>query len=220
MSPSNVKRALTVLGLVIGIAVLGFELWLQVGRRVSEGGLLNAGLRYVTFFTNLSNLLVVLVYAAELAPRERRPELLVAPVTRATALAMILLTMTIYYFILSKTENPQGLAKASSVAAHYIAPALYLLWWWLYARRGVLEPRHVPAMLVVPVNYMAVVLVLGHITGRYPYSMLNADRLSAGAVALHGIGLLVALVLLCLAIIGLDRLKTWGQPTPLRPRSR
>jgi hypothetical protein len=201
------KQILAWIGLAMGVAVLGFELWLQVGRRAGNADLLAASLRYLSFFTNLSNLALVLVYAAALAPTERRPAWLSSPLTRATALAMILLTMLIYYFVLARTENPQGWAKVSSIAAHYIAPVLYLAWWTVYARTGTLGLRHVPLMLIVPTVYMALVLALGYVTGRYPYAMLDANRQGDGAVALHGLGLLVLLVLLCLAVVGLDRLQ-------------
>ena len=195
------------IGLVMSLAVLGFELWLQVGRRAGNADLLAAGLRYLSFFTNLSNFALVLVYAAALAPAERRPAWLASPLARATALSMILLTMLVYYFVLARTENPHGWAKVSSIAAHYVAPVLYLAWWMAYARTGTLGLRDVPPMLIVPAVYMALVLALGYVTGRYPYAMLNADRQGEGGVALHGLGLLMLLVLLCLAVVGLDRLK-------------
>ena len=136
---------------------------------------------------------------------------------------MILLTMLIYYFVLARTENPQGLAKVSSIAAHYIAPVLYLAWWTVYARTGTLGLRHVPPMLIVPTVYMALVLALGYVTGRYPYAMLDANRQGDGAVALHGLGLLVLLVLLCLAVVGLDRLqarRAQRRDAPARPIGR
>jgi hypothetical protein len=201
------QQILAWIGLAMGLAVLSFELWLEVGRRAGNADLLAAGLRYLSFFTNLSNLAVVLVYAAALAPTQRRPAWLGAPLARATVLAMILLTMLVYYFVLARTENPQGWAKVSSIAAHYIAPLLYLAWWTAYSRTGTLGLRAVPLMLIVPSVYMALVLALGYATGRYPYPMLDADRQGDGAVALHGLGLLLLLVLLCLAVVGLDRLK-------------
>jgi hypothetical protein len=131
-------------------------------------------------------------------------------------LAMILLTMLVYYFVLARTENPQGWAKVSSVAAHYIAPLLYLAWWTAYARTGTLGLRDVPLMLIVPTIYMALVLTLGYVTGRYPYAMLDANRQGDGGVALHGLGLLLLLVLLCFAVLGIDRLKARHAPVAMR----
>ena len=62
------KQILAWIGLAMGVAVLGFELWLQVGRRAGNADLLAASLRYLSFFTNLSNFALVLVYAAALVP--------------------------------------------------------------------------------------------------------------------------------------------------------
>jgi hypothetical protein len=210
------NQILAWIGLAMGLAVLGFELRLEVGRHSGDAALFAAGLRYLSFFTNLSNLAVVLVYAAALAPAQRRPAWLASPLPRATVLAMILLTMLVYYFVLARTENPQGWAKVSSVAAHYIAPLLYLAWWTVYARTGTLGLRDVPLMLVAPTVYMVLVLALGYVTGRYPYAMLDTVRHGDGGVALHGLGLLLLLVLLCLAVVGLDRLKARHPPVAMR----
>ena len=95
----------------MSLAVLGFELWLQVGRRAGNADLLAASLRYLSFFTNLSNFALVLVYAAALAPTERRPAWLASPLARATALSMILLTMLVYYFVLARTREPARLGQ-------------------------------------------------------------------------------------------------------------
>jgi hypothetical protein len=60
-------------------------------------------------------------------------------------------------------------------------------------------------MLAPSIAYMSYVLLLGHLTGSYPYAMLDADRLSPLSMVLHGAGLLLALIAACSAFIGLGR---------------
>jgi hypothetical protein len=52
---------------------------------------------------------------------------------------------------------------------------------------------------------MSYVLLLGHLTGKYPYAMLDADRLSTFGMVLHGLGLLLALLAACSHFIALGR---------------
>jgi hypothetical protein len=88
------------------------------------------------------------------------------------AAAMITLVMLVYALILARMENPHGLGKLSVIAAHYVAPPLYLAWWIMHARGDTLSLRDIPLMLVPSLAYMAYVLAYGcrarltHTTGR------------------------------------------------------
>jgi hypothetical protein len=101
------------------------------------------------------------------------------------AAAMITLVMLVYLFILSRVEAPQGLGKVSAVLAHYIAPPLYIAWWAATSHRDRISLCDQPFMIAPSIGYMSYVLVVGHLTGRYPYAMLDADRLSTWGVVLH-----------------------------------
>jgi hypothetical protein len=58
-------------------------------------------------------------------------------------------------------------------------------------------------MVAPSLAYTAYVLLLGHLTDRYPYAMLDADRLSTWGMVVHGMGLLLALLAACTLFIAL-----------------
>jgi hypothetical protein len=191
-------------GIVVGVAALAAELAMEISGRFARGdGLVASLARFVSYFTVVSNVAVVLAYSG--APRGNVGAWLRPHVTRGMTLAMIALVMLAYFFIISRTEHPQGVAWLSAMTMHYVTPPLYALWWVLYVPHGQLKPRDVGAMLIPSVIYMIYVLIRGRLVGDYPYAMLDATRLGSGSVTLHAIGLLVALAALCAAVAALDR---------------
>ena len=212
MSPVA-RRGLAIAGLVVCLAALLAELVVQATAHIAHGGnLLGALLRFISYYTVGSNLLLVLIYVAHLEPAQGLHIFRDARV-RTMAAAMITLVMLVYMFILSRIENPQGwLGKVSVIAAHYIAPPIYLVWWAAALRDDTISMRDLPLMVAPSVAYMGYVLLLGHLTGKYPYAMLNADQLGLLSMVLHGLGMLIALVGACAGCIALAR---WVQGCPV-----
>jgi hypothetical protein len=193
-----------VAGIAVGVGALAAELAIEISGRFARGDSLVASLaHFLSYFTIVSNIAVVVAYIG--APRGQSRAWLGPHVTRGMTLAMIALVMLAYFFIISRTEHPQGIAWLSAMTMHYVTPPLYALWWVLYVPHGRLKPRDVGAMLIPSVIYMIYVLIRGRLVGDYPYAMLDATRFGSGSVTLHAIGLLVALAALCAAVVVLDR---------------
>lgn len=182
------QRGLAIAGLMACLTALLAELTLHITGHVAQGGnVLGALLGFISYYTVGSNILLVAIYAAYLAHIPARRILQDARV-RAMAAAMITLVMLVYLFILSRVEAPQGLGKISVILAHYIAPPLYLAWWAASSHGDQLSVRDLPLMMAPSIAYMSYVLLLGHLTGSYPYAMLDADRLSPLSMVVHGLG--------------------------------
>jgi hypothetical protein len=201
---ASASKTLALIGIVLGVAAVTAELTMEIAARFAKGHGLVAALAHVlSYFTIVSNLAVVIAYAGALRGNGGtwfRPH-----VMRGMTLAMIALVMLAYFFIISRTEHPQGIAWLSAMTMHYVTPPLYALWWVLYVPHGQLKLRDVGAMLVPSVIYMIYVLIRGRLVGEYPYAMLDATRIGSGSVTLHAVGLLVALAGLCAAVVALDR---------------
>ena len=111
----------------------------------------------------------------------------------------------VYIFILQHLWDPQGLSKFLDRLLHYVMPALYLLFWLLFVRKG--EARWIQALhwLIYPVAYGAYVMIRGAFTGLYPYPILDAGRFGY-AIAFRNLGLICLLFLAVgLFIIAVDR---------------
>lgn len=195
-------------GLLIGAAALLLQFGITIPARIANGhDPLSALIFFFSFFTILTNLTLVLIYASELWPRQwlnwfRRPA------TRGMMVAAIILVMGFYHFLLAATWNPQGWAKMADIALHYVTPVFYVGWWVLFMRHGTLRWGDIPKMLLPPTLYLIYVMIRGAIIGEYPYPILEANRLGYGAVALNVLAVLVGLTALCALTIALDRALT------------
>ena len=200
------KTTVTWIGLVLGLAALILQFTITMALRLNLGdSAIGAVLFYLSFFTIITNLALVLIYAAELRPgwplgwcRD--------PVTQAMMAASITLVMVFYHLILAETWDPRGLSLVCDVALHYVTPILYVLRWLMYVRRGALRWTDIPPMLLPPTIYLIWAMTRGAVVGEYPYPILEADRLGYGIVALNVVAVLVGLTALCAIAIGADRL--------------
>lgn len=202
------KRIACWIGFVVGAAVLVLQFVLAVQLRLAGGDtIFGAVIFYFTFFTILTNLALVLIYASELWPR---PGLMWFrwPTTRGMMAAAIALVMGFYHFILAETWDPQGLALLCDVTLHYVTPIYYLGWWVIFMRHGKLKWGDIPTMLLPPTIYLIYAMLRGAVTGEYPYPILEADRLGYAVVALNVLVVLIALTILCAVVIALDRALT------------
>ena len=123
------KRAVAIAGLVLGLAALILQFSLSIPARLGQGhDLLDALVWFFTYFTILTNLMLVLIYLSELVPW-RWLGWWRSPVTRGMMAAAIALVMGFYHFVLAGLWAPEGWFHVADVALHYATPILYLVWW-------------------------------------------------------------------------------------------
>lgn len=202
------KQIATWVGLGLGVLALVLQFGLTITLRLGNGDtIFGAVVFFFTFFTILTNLALVLIYASELWPRQALSWFR-SPVTRGMMAAAITLVMAFYHLILAETWDPQGLALVCDIALHYLTPIYYVLWWILFMRHGTLKLSDIPAMLLPPTVYLVYAMIRGAIVGEYPYPILEAQRLGYGQVAINVLMVLVALTVLCAIVVAIDRALT------------
>jgi len=207
------NRVLAAAGFLIGLAALILQFAITIPASMEAGRSFVLSLVfYFSFFTILTNIALVLIYAGALFPA-RWLGVFRLPVTRAAAAAAITLVGTFYHFVLAPLWQPEGLFLVCDVTLHYVAPILYLVWFVGFSRSGTLSLRMLPAMLAVPLVYVIYVMIRGALLGEYPYPVLEANRLGYGPVALNIAGLIVIFTLLCAIAVALDRFR----PHPSQP---
>jgi len=165
---------------------------------------IEAQLHFWTFFTHLTNLWLVLVYASALSGT-RWLAWLRRPAMEASAAAFITLVMVYYHFMLAPFFKLEGALAVATYLLHYVGPITYLTWWTAFAQHGLLRWRQIPLMLAPGLAYVGWVLVRGAIVGVYPYDILDAGRFGYPQVAV-GVGiLLIAVSIFCTILILADR---------------
>jgi hypothetical protein len=202
------KTIATWAGLLIGAGALILQFSLSIPLRMSNGDSLTGALIYFfTFFTILTNIMLVLVYASELWPRQSLAWWR-GPVTRSMMAAAMILVCLFYHFFLAGTWNPQGPFKIADIMLHYVTPILFVLWWALFVWHGKLKFGDIPQMLLPPTIWLVIAMVRGGIVGEYPYPILEANRLGYGQVTINILIVLAGMTLLCALVVAVDRALT------------
>lgn len=202
MSPRSLA---TGLGLLLGGGALVLQFWLSMSARLGQGhDLLNALLWFFTYFTILTNLMLVLIYLSALSST-RWLGWWRSPVTRGMMAAAMTLVMGFYHFVLAATWQPQGLFHLADVLLHYATPLVYLGWWLAFQAKGRLRLSDIGWMLLPPLGWLAWTMARGAIVSEYPYPVLEVARLGFPQVFANITGLLVVLLVLFALVVLIDR---------------
>jgi len=208
--------ALTLLGTLIGGVTLIAQFFLTLDLRMAAGfGLASSIVFFFSFFTILTNILVFLCFASELAPNSwewlrffRRPAIRNAVAVYITVVALV------YIFVLQRLWDPHGLTKFLDRVLHYVMPALYLLFWLCIVPKGLARWPQAWQWLAYPIAYGIYVMARGALTGVYPYPILDAGRFGYAA-ALRNLGIIFLLFLAAgFILVAMDRWLAGRQKRP------
>ena len=204
-APVNPRKLLTWLGLLFGAAGLVLQFWLSMQLAFANGrdvpGFLG---HFFAFYTILTNIVLVLVYLSEVLPSARLA-LFRRPLVRGLMAANIALVALYVYFVLRHLNTLDGLDQLADTILHYLCPTLYLLWWAVAQPHGALRWSNLPAMLLPTLVYFIYIMARGVWVQQYPYPILNVVEHGYPQVLLNAVYMSVALAVLCLATIALDR---------------
>lgn len=197
--------------LLIAVAFVWFALALQfhivVDRFQAEGApFVEAVIRFASYFTVTTNTLVAVLLTLCLI---RSPDRAPRPPIMAAATVYIIIVGIIYYVLLSKSWNPQGLQLVANVGLHYVMPAVMAGYWLVFVPKGETRWSHAVWWLVYPLAFFVFTLAEGLRVTWYPYPFIDVTALGYTKVAINGVGLLVFFYALNLIMIALD--KTLGR---------
>jgi hypothetical protein len=196
---------LAVTGLVFGAALIALQFGLTIPARMETGATLSASIVFfLSFFTILSNIGVVLTYLAAVT-RWSSLNWFRLHQTKTMFAVLILIVMLVYHFALAGIWLPTGLFKLADVGLHYVAPVIYLLWWCTLRRSQTLSYLDIITMMVPPLVYIVYVLVRGQVTGLYPYPFIDAGVLGSAKTLVNAAGLFALTSVIMALFIGIDR---------------
>lgn len=200
----NLRTIWALAGFGLGTGALLLQAAITFSLRLAAGhDLLDAVIYFFTFFTILTNLMLVLIYLSELV-RWRMLDWWRQPVTRGMMTGAIILVGVFYHFLLAGLWAPQGWAKLADVSLHYLTPILYVVWWIAFAPKSQLRFADIPVMLLPVAVWLGWAMLRGAVIGEYPYPILEADKLGYGTVALNCLVVLAALIALYALVVLVD----------------
>jgi hypothetical protein len=155
--------------------------------------------RFFTYFTIESNILVLLAAVVLAAGAERGVRFVLL---HLDALLGITVTGIIFATILAPDGAEVGTA---SVLLHYISPPLAVLAWLFLGPWGATSRSLIGPALVWPLGYFVWVLIWGAITDWYPYAFIDVGEHGYGGVLLNAVLVLVLGIVLLLAFLAVNR---------------
>jgi len=200
-----VRQAATWIGFLLGAAALLLQFYDTLTLKLGQG----AGLPYTlifffTFYTILTNIMLVLVYLSDLT-QARWLDWWRSPVTRGMMAGAIALVGIFNHLLLADLQDLTGLSAFCDTLLHYIAPAYFVLWWLIFQPKGMLRFADIPIMLLPTLIWLIWAMLRGAVIGEYPYPILNAAKLGYGAVALNCVFVFIGLLVLYVIVVALDR---------------
>jgi hypothetical protein len=194
-NPSHppVKTTLTTLFAIIAwLAVLTqFDLMIEN----SVASVLETTIRFFSFFTILTNLLVAVYFTLSLI-RQKNGSLWVVnkPGTLTAVTVYISIVGLIYQLILRHTWEPKGMQMIVDELLHTVIPVLVIVFWYLYEDKSALAYRQIPKWLIYPIVYLVYILIRGSFSNFYPYPFVDVTSLGLSEVLINSAGLIVLFV--------------------------
>ncbi|HCT05063.1 MAG TPA: hypothetical protein DIW86_06835 [Pseudomonas sp.] len=188
----------------VGLAIQQYLIFYS--RWTSGASLLGGLINFFSFFTVLTNTLVVVVLSYALVDRDSAAKrFFLAPKTSSGIAVSIVVVSLAYNLLLRHLWQPEGFQFIADELLHDVMPVLFLLYWWRCVPKGTLLLRHIGAWVLYPLVYFAYVLLRGHLLGQYQYPFIDVDTLGYPQVFVNAGQILAGFVLIALAVVGLDR---------------
>lgn len=198
------EQVLALPRLVLGMLVFGAIGW-QLRIHVS---LQYAVINFFSYFTNLANMLAAAVFVIG-ARRTMRGQLPSATFEKFRFMAVVNMTIVgIVFSLLLRNVDLGSLLPWINLLLHYIMPVVLVVDWLIDPPSVKLTMKDLLRIEILPIVYLAYVLVRGAQTEWYPYPFLNpAVAGGYSGVAGYAVGITVVFVVVGWMLVKLGNRK-------------
>lgn len=206
------QRCYAVCAAALGWFALAAQLYLILwGRWQEQASLLGGLVKFCSFFTVITNVLVATAFTCAVSHRSSvGHRLFRSPVVCAGIATSIALVGVAYNLLLRHLWHPQGWQWLVDMLLHDLLPLAFVAYWWLYLPKAGLRLVHVALWMVYPVVYFGYVLLRGQMLGDYLYPFLDVGSLGYAGAFVNAMGVLAGFVGLGLLVLAADRWKGRG----------
>lgn len=152
---------------------------------------------FFSYFTNLSNITVVLVLSMSAKGWHW-------PRVAGAAVVYIIAVGVIYVLFLARLWNPTGLQWWADFILHYLTPIGYPLVWFLVMPKVSLLWREIWTWLIFPVAYVLATIARGSHIGWWPYPFLDPRLMGYERVTLNCVVLTFGFVVLSMGVMQIN----------------
>ncbi|MDQ2766482.1 MAG: Pr6Pr family membrane protein [Gemmatimonadota bacterium] len=171
-------------------------------------------LRFFSYFTIQSNLLAAAAALSLMARPDHDGH--TWRVMRAASVIGMTVTFATYIVVLRPIVHLEGTAKLADIGFHYIAPVLTVVGWLLFGPWPRVDNTTAVRAIAWPFSYLIYVLVLGAISGWYPYPFIDVAKIGYARALLNAfvVTLLLLIVVAIARVLDTRRGGAKAQPLP------
>lgn len=193
---------------IVAIFALVFQFWLVLAghKTLLENGKPSTHIsviRFFSYFTILSNLLVAIATTSLALGRDRNTRLW--RVLRIDAVVGIAVTALVHWFFLRPLLTLHGNDYIADKLLHIVVPALALIGWLLFGPRARVGRSDLLPSAIYPALYMAWTLIHGAASHWYPYPFTDVTVHGYPIVLLNACGVIALLAAFAWLMQGFDR---------------
>ena len=202
------RSKIDAIGFLLGwFAIIGQFILLLQNRQTD---ITEATIRFFSYFTILTNLLVVIYYTSRISFFENTFIKNLSNSGTITAItSYILIVGIVYQILLRNVWNPTGLQKIIDELLHTVIPLFTLVYWFCFADSKDYKIKNIKIWFWYPIAYFLFVIIRGHFSNYYPYPFINVSEIGYVQACINSLIITVAFmaVLSILIFIGKKHLK-------------
>lgn len=188
---------------LLGWFAVSTQLVLMLSNKKADVG--ETIIRFFSFFTILTNLLVAIFASLKLFAKNDRFTSWLLNYRAETAITLyIVIVGLIYNIILRSIWNPTGLQKVADELLHTVIPLLFLGYWIAFVDKKLLVYKDIFLWLIYPAVYCLFVLFRGYFSNFYPYPFIDVNVLGYTQTAINSFFLILVFIAfsLCFVVTG------------------
>lgn len=163
-------------------------------------------IRYFTFFTILSNILVAIVFTSEWL-QSNLLKFFLKSNTQIAVAVYIFVVGFVYNTILRFIWQPKGWDKLADELLHLVIPIVYILYWYFKFSKKEINYKSIFGWLLFPMLYIIVVMIRGYFSGYYPYPFLHVGNLGVEKVIYNSILMTLFFVIISFVFYKINNFK-------------
>lgn len=193
------KRNLAFIFAALGWFAVIAQYYLMLENRTTSVS--EATIRFFSFFTILTNILVAIYFSTICFSRNKSVSLINAAGMLTFLTIYITVVGLVYQVALRHLWHPQGMQRLVDELLHSVIPILVILFWYLYEAKNNLKFSQTIKWLSYPLIYFIYILLRGNQSGFYPYPFVDVSVLGFATVIQNALFLLLFFLGLSLAFI-------------------
>jgi hypothetical protein len=163
-------------------------------------------IRYFSFFTVLTNFLVVLCFSFILAKRHSSLGHFFSSTKILTAIVVYITVVgVVYNIILRFLWQPRGLQFIVDELLHTVIPLLCIVYWIAFVSKLPLKWKDAFAWLLYPAAYIIYIFIRGSFSGFYPYPFINVTEIGYNNALINSGILATSFLIISFLFIGVAK---------------